>query len=173
LQCQYFILFYFFHFLPFIRDKYIWQQAQKERREKKTDVAIVCSFRYILRKKSWLTHMRLFFFRVKLMFSHITYLNSELRLHCKYLIRKWTMTHFVGCHQWIFSNLQQNNTNSIHRGSDAESTNVSAHIMMFVAFSCKQISQTLLCRVANNSTIVNELAILQFKYWLNIQFFLS
>ena len=28
-------------------------------------------------------------------------------LHSKYLIRKWRMAHFVGCHQWVFSNFQQ------------------------------------------------------------------
>jgi hypothetical protein len=30
-----------------------------------------------------------------------------LHLQSKYLIRKWRMAHFVGRHQWVFSNFQQ------------------------------------------------------------------
>ncbi len=45
--------------------------------------------------------------KVDILTYSILDLNSGLHLHSKYLIRKRKMAHFVGCHQWIFSNFQE------------------------------------------------------------------
>ena len=68
------------------------------------------------REKNWMTHIPLFFFRGKSMSLHTAYLNSGLHLHSKYLIRKWRMAHFVGCHQWFFFQLPRKTTQSQYTG---------------------------------------------------------
>ncbi len=104
-------------------------------------------------EKSWLTHIPLFFFRGKSMFLHTACLNSDRHLHSKYLMREWRMAHFVGCQQWVFSNIQakEHKVNTQVKWRWISKRWRSA--MMLATLWYKWISYTLLWSVTHNNMI--------------------
>jgi hypothetical protein len=78
-------------------------------------VWLLCHLIHSERKKLIDAHAFVLFSRKVDVFTHSN-LNSGLHLHRKYLIRKWRMAHFVGCHQWVFFQLSRKRTQSQYTG---------------------------------------------------------